>query len=138
MAATYRRPPPARASVRPKKIGSVNWVSVSLVLVLAALIYAGWKFFPPWYGQFDVRGEMLEVAMKAGRTPDPEVLDADLRARLAALGVAPLEDPAWTFGAEAVTVKLRYRVSVVHPVVLKPTVLTFEEEATAARGAGVP
>ncbi len=136
MSADHRRPAP-RVPVRPRKIRRFNVVTLVLLLLAAALFYAGWKLIPPWWGQFRVREIMGEVAFAANRTRDPAALDRILVERLGEIGVTPLEEPVWTWTDTEVRVKLRYQVAIRHPVLLPPTVLDFAPEVTAPRGAGI-
>lgn len=119
---------------------SLNVVSLLLLLGVAALSYAVWKFFPVYFMAWQVDHALAEGgarAYKISRAPEPgktrekEALIADLRQKVVDLGV---RDPEMALtlefvGMDYVDVRCAYRAIVIHPLVDRYTVLTMQRSA---------
>ncbi|MCP4444472.1 MAG: hypothetical protein GY811_03895 [Myxococcales bacterium] len=76
-----------------KEPRSINFVSVGMFLLLAAVIYGGWKFGPPYYRARQVDKVLDEIKRDAGRfvvdTGDPRegAILQQLRREVLELGV---------------------------------------------------
>ncbi|HEV8321809.1 MAG TPA: hypothetical protein VG389_09365 [Myxococcota bacterium] len=131
---------PSGLRVRPGRAGgSFNWVTLVLLLVAAATVYAAWKFLPPWWQQFEVKSALGEIAFKARGEGDEKALGREVEARLSDLGVALVDPPTWQWTDTEVHLRVHYRVAVVHPGhFLAPTILDFTPEASVPRSFGTP
>lgn len=119
-----------------RKPRRLNWVSILLGLVVAAAIYGGVQFGPPYYRAWKVDTRLSDVAMRASdlqtaRDPvkEEELLLREAREAIQELGVTD-EYLLVEFDPEYAHLRAAYAEEVTHPLVGKKTVLRFERTAT--------
>jgi hypothetical protein len=109
-----------------KKPSSINWVTVSLVLLLVALVYAGWKFGPVFWQAQKVDQALDELKLQVAdiqswsvdQRRDAEAkLIAKATERLRELGIEDHDEQPiqiW-FSSDYRRILARYMVVVRHP-----------------------
>ena len=122
---------------------SLNLVSLTMALGLAASAYCAWKFFPVYFMAWQVDHVLADGAARAypvskvgdvvARGQSKNRLVEDLRREVVALGV---NDPEMTLtlemDSERVDVTCSYRAVIVHPVVSRFTMLRFHRVASGS------
>ena len=122
-------------SYGPKRI---NAVSVTMVLILAAVAYLGWRFAPVYFDAWTVEHTLREAAnetYRVARIAEPArsqqlkvIVD---KARADIVRLANVDDPdlnvSLDLDGDVVAVAADYTVIVTHPYINKKTVLHFHK-----------
>ena len=135
---------------RHRKPRSINLVSIGLVLLLAAGVYAGWKFIPVYYQAWKVDEILSELKNEASDLRTSTLSGASAgefaagicdRAvqRIHELGIIDQPDfPVRVeFSAGYADLIAHYRVVVTHPLVHKTTTIDFARTIAVPGGGGL-
>lgn len=123
--------------LRRRERGEINFLKIVLLLALAAGVYATMKFGPVYLEHARVKRLMKQAAAYwLNITPDldevKKKLDRDLEQAMVE-SVTSDEITLEKVTNDEVYTYVQYEVTVEHPALLKPTVLTFEFEHTEHR-----
>jgi hypothetical protein len=106
-----------------------NFMTIVLILLGIALVYAGIRYVPPYWTQWRVKSAISEVASSAYHERREAVLRGKLIDRLAEYGIEiGFEDIEIEWAAEEVVIRVQYHIDVKHPFVEKPHRLEFSPE----------
>lgn len=115
----------------------INVVSIFLLLLVLAAGYAAYKFIPVYWQGRKIDEALDEIKLPAARfyrlndevrRTEADQIIANSLAKLHEMGIedTPEQPVQVWFSPDYKTLNARYQVIVVHPAVLKPTVMTME------------
>jgi hypothetical protein len=84
--------PRSPGSPRPVERGEISWVTLVLLLTVAAGGYLGWVWAPAWFQLFTVKQVVRDYMNQAIKNPDDEGLRRNMVAKIRALDEVEARD----------------------------------------------